>query len=417
MSAFSQNPDQKWSLWLGTGPLQYKGEIGNQFNKLNDYKMGYQVAVSRYLSKSFDVSFDLDLRLLDESGGKSDKWQVFGSVLAPTINLHYKLNNGYLLKENSLFQPYVKVGTGAFVGFTKGVSASNDQKYDDTKIASVLTYGIGTKVKVSEKVSLFAEVNDNLTSSDKFDASTGSKKNDSFRRFTIGVIFRLGKAKDDDNDGVPNRKDKCPETPIGAKVDENGCPIDTDSDGIIDLYDECVDVAGLEAFNGCPDTDGDGVKDSDDECPDTPKGSEVDEKGCVVVVEEIIEEVKPLIPQKITDVPELMVKFEPIYFRTNSAEIDASEKMKLDNMAKLLIKHAIIKDVLLSGHTDPRGSSTYNLKLSEKRAKAVLSYLLNKGVGEKRVQIKALGEAHPVSKQASLKEYQKDRRVEFQLND
>ena len=42
---------------------------------------------------------------------------------------------------------------------------------------------------------------------------------------------------------------------------------DSDGDGIYDKYDACPEVAGLEAFNGCPDTDGDGIQDSEEACP------------------------------------------------------------------------------------------------------------------------------------------------------
>ena len=42
---------------------------------------------------------------------------------------------------------------------------------------------------------------------------------------------------------------------------------DVDGDGIYDLDDACPEVAGLEAFNGCPDADGDAIEDSKDSCP------------------------------------------------------------------------------------------------------------------------------------------------------
>ena len=63
---------------------------------------------------------------------------------------------------------------------------------------------------------------------------------------------------DSDGDGVPDYKDDCPDEAGSAQF--NGCP-DKDGDGIIDKNDECPDVAGLAKFNGCPDTDDDGVPD------------------------------------------------------------------------------------------------------------------------------------------------------------
>lgn len=54
--------------------------------------------------------------------------------------------------------------------------------------------------------------------------------------------------------------------------------IDTDGDGIYDKYDACPEVAGLEAFNGCPDSDGDGIQDSEDACPNEAGPAELN--GC-----------------------------------------------------------------------------------------------------------------------------------------
>jgi len=99
-----------------------------------------------------------------------------------------------------------------------------------------------------------------------------------------GLIFALGGTpRDTDADGVPDKKDKCPGTPHGAKVDATGCPLDTDGDGVFDGLDQCEGTpkgATVDA-KGCPsDADGDGVLDGLDQCPDTPKSATVDAKGC-----------------------------------------------------------------------------------------------------------------------------------------
>jgi len=73
-----------------------------------------------------------------------------------------------------------------------------------------------------------------------------------------------------DRDGVSEKKDKCPDTPPGIVVDENGCPLDIDNDGVPDFKDDCPDVPGDINFAGCADRDGDAIPDKDDYCPDTP---------------------------------------------------------------------------------------------------------------------------------------------------
>ena len=91
---------------------------------------------------------------------------------------------------------------------------------------------------------------------------------DNLWKATVGLEITIGGSKDSDGDGVPDKKDKCPNTPRDIFVDEHGCPIDTDNDGVIDHLDECPTEPGLSSTNGCPDTDRDGIPDKDDACPD-----------------------------------------------------------------------------------------------------------------------------------------------------
>ena len=81
---------------------------------------------------------------------------------------------------------------------------------------------------------------------------------------TLTYTFGDGGAPDADGDGVPDRKDACPN--IAGLEAFDGCP-DSDGDGIIDSQDNCPTNAGSAANGGCPDSDGDGVLDKDDRCP------------------------------------------------------------------------------------------------------------------------------------------------------
>lgn len=88
----------------------------------------------------------------------------------------------------------------------------------------------------------------------------------------------LSEIRDSDNDGVADKKDKCPDTPAGVQVDKTGCPLDKDLDGTADYLDECADAAGPLELKGCPDVDKDGVADAKDRCPDFAGSAEL--KGC-----------------------------------------------------------------------------------------------------------------------------------------
>jgi outer membrane protein OmpA-like peptidoglycan-associated protein len=99
----------------------------------------------------------------------------------------------------------------------------------------------------------------------------------------LSVFAGGGPPADSDGDGVPDRREACPNTPAGATVDARGCPSDSDGDGVLDGLDRCASTprgAHVDA-SGCPlDSDHDGVLDGIDQCPDTPAGATVDARGC-----------------------------------------------------------------------------------------------------------------------------------------
>jgi outer membrane protein OmpA-like peptidoglycan-associated protein len=84
---------------------------------------------------------------------------------------------------------------------------------------------------------------------------------------------------DRDGDGVYDQNDECIDVP--GPVANNGCPYpDLDGDGVLDSADECIDVPGVKENNGCPygDKDEDGVLDNADECIDL--AGPIDNNGC-----------------------------------------------------------------------------------------------------------------------------------------
>lgn len=107
---------------------------------------------------------------------------------------------------------------------------------------------------------------------------------------TMGLAIVIGtnpKDKDKDKDGVLDKYDVCPNTPLNVRVDEMGCPLDYDGDGVPEYLDECPHTPsaayGLVDSVGCPiDTDGDGVADYKDLCPNTPEEAynHIDIHGC-----------------------------------------------------------------------------------------------------------------------------------------
>lgn len=97
-------------------------------------------------------------------------------------------------------------------------------------------------------------------------------------KFTVPHGRRIG-TSDLDADGVPDMADQCID--VAGPKENNGCPYgDKDQDGVLDNADQCIDVAGPLENNGCPygDKDQDGVLDNVDKCIDVPGAKE--NNGC-----------------------------------------------------------------------------------------------------------------------------------------
>ncbi|MGD2151493.1 MAG: OmpA family protein [Desulfobacterales bacterium] len=165
---------------------------------------------------------------------------------------------------------------------------------------------------------------------------------------------------DSDGDGVTDDLDRCPDTPKGVTVDTKGCPLDSDGDGVADYLDKC---------------------------PNTPKGATVDARGCWTYAAVVMYDI-------------------------NSAEIKSEAYPMLDEAVSILKKNPEIK-VEIDGHTDNTGSAAYNMNLSERRAKAVMKYFVDKGVEAERLSTKGFGFTKPAASNKTKEGRAKNRRVEL----
>ena len=222
---------------------------------------------------------------------------------------------------------------------------------------------------------------------------------------------------DNDKDGLLDPDDKCPNQPenFNGFNDEDGCPDDipdTDGDGLLDPDDQCPqqpeDKDGFQDEDGCPDPDNDQdrILDVDDKCPNEPEtvngfedGDGCPDKGLVVVTKEKIQ-----ILQK-------------VFFFTNKATIKKESYEVLNQVANVMIGNPNIKRVRVEGHTDSRGSDSYNKKLSDRRAKSVRQYLIERGVEPERLDGVGYGEEVPIADNATAEGRAENRRVEFTIMD
>ncbi|MDE1207815.1 OmpA family protein [Tenacibaculum larymnensis] len=429
----AQDSDNPWAVGFGVNAVDVRipsdfGDYAKDYIGTSDWNILpsiSRVTVDRYLNDGFTLQLAGSLNKIETFRTEDDMDELYWAIDA---NVKYDLNN--LIGNTGWWDPYVYVGGGY-------TSLADEGE-------GMLNAGAGFNVWF----------NDNLG----MNFQTGGKKEfadkvqDHFQH-SIGLVFKFG-GKDTDGDGVYDKDDACPE--VAGLKEFNGCP-DTDGDGIKDSDDACPEVAGLAALNGCPDADGDGIADKDDACP-TEKGTkanngcpDADGDGVVDGKDKCPNEAGPAAnngcPWPDTDgdgvldkddkcpneagvasnngCPEVVIKEEAvkklnefaraIYFNSGKTSFRKGVTGKLDLIAGIM-KEYPKANFSIQGHTDSSGSNSLNQRLSEKRAKAVLDYLITKGgIDSKRLTSAGFGEDYPIADNKTRAGRAENRRVEIKL--
>jgi len=359
---------------------------------------------------------------------------------------------------------------------TGGYSSTEFEIKDSTANNSKLSgfdIGLGFKLHFSPRVALRLEARDMVYKWDDDQTAEGaSDKSQNSIAYTGGLMFSLGgssKQPDADLDGVPDKKDTCPNTPAGcvvdatgcpvdsdgdnvcdgidtcpntpkgATVDATGCPVDTDKDGVFDGIDQCpgspagctVDATGCPVDSdkdgvcdgldqcantpsgarvdekGCPmDSDGDGVPDGIDQCPNTPAGARVDKDGCPIEVS--------VREQEMLDKGEITAR--DIYFDTGKATLKPESEKTLTEICTILRQWPTLQ-IEIQGHTDSQGSNAFNQKLSEERAAAVREWGAANCQGGNAANYTSAGygETKPIATNKTAAGRALNRRVSFKI--
>lgn len=117
---------------------------------------------------------------------------------------------------------------------------------------------------------------------------------------------------------------------------------------------------------------------------------------------------------------ELRIVLENIYFDFAKYSIKEESTISLNKITKVLTENPNIK-IAINAHTDIRGNAAYNLRLSNKRAKSALNYLIKNGIDKNRLVSKGFGETKPLIDCKTIsctdEEHQSNRRIEFVILD
>ncbi|MDY3344360.1 OmpA family protein [Riemerella anatipestifer] len=422
-----------WSISAGAGvPFVQSADVTSIKNGNGKNLFGYSayVSVDKAITHAFGLNLQYD-RGETRQGAYNTKNTGTGYAARTqydAISLLGDINFSNILRRVDnhsnyrwAIHGYAGVGTLAYRAYSE-VNGGNQRLMTEVKPFRFTSLfgqaGAGVKFKVSRRVDLETRLMYVVTGDDEFDGggSQYSERNkredqvsDNFFNATLGMSLKLGKhvshlmwhdplqeiynkldlatvvpavevckSGDSDNDGVCDDWDRQLDTPAGARVDGAGVALDTDLDGVIDLYDKCVTVAGPASNNGCP-------------------------------------EEAPL-------VKEVNKNFEGIEFALNSDVIRPQSFGKLDNAANIIKGMDSSKQYLVVvGATDTRGSASYNLGLSKRRANAVVKYLVNQGVSASVLKAEGRGkndlkypECNPATKCPEWKN-EANRRVYFEV--
>lgn len=133
--------------------------------------------------------------------------------------------------------------------------------------------------------------------------------------------------------------------------------------------------------------------DASDRCPSTPAGDKVDTAGC-----------------------SLTIRLE-VFFDTNSATIKSESYADLDRVVTFMKETSPAATGVVEGHTDSQGADAANLSLSQRRADAVLKYLVDKGIAANRLSAQGYGETQPVADNGTAEGRAQNRRVVLRRTD
>lgn len=154
------------------------------------------------------------------------------------------------------------------------------------------------------------------------------------------------------------------------------------------------------------DSDRDGVMMDVDECRGTPFNVPVDERGCVVCPEGTLkDELGCYNLVSNTKVYPVHVKFT-----SDSSRISSDYKKEIYQLTEFFIKSRADK-VIIEGHTDNIGGDDYNLKLSQRRADAVVAAMTEYGMSPLRLEAKGFGETKPIADDGTSEGRAQNRRV------
>ena len=302
-----------------------------------------------------------------------------------------------LAKDATNFTGYAPMGLGFQLKAKQGsfLNVFGTFNAEASKLTKVHTnYGVSYSFPLKLKEKKAIALPTAPVQADQDDDGVSNDKDDCPERSGL-LKYKGCPVPDEDGDGINDENDKCPNAE--GTVQYRGCPVpDTDKDGIPDDQDKCPTIAGLAGYNGCaiPDTDKDGINDELDQCPNI--AGVAGNNGC--------EDLQP----KLNDIA------AGLKFDIGQVNIAAKSLQGLDALVQIMTQYPTTS-LVITGHTDNTGTSKINDRLSLLRAKKVQAYLVKKGLAENRTSLIGMADTQPIASNATKEGKAQNRRADLTI--
>jgi OOP family OmpA-OmpF porin len=417
-----------WSFGLQGGTMMPFSVLGGKtaFSK-GLQNVSYGVNLKYQASHAFGIQLDAFRGTLEGNNEKNyggilpvSPFSSFKTELnwAASISAVYTLGNINWSFMSPTMQPYLSLGLG-FANLTPtttnyaGLTESRQPEADVTDM--FIPLGFGIKTHLSKTINLDLGYTTAFVDASNVEGYMkapffGSK----FSYAHAGFEFAIG------NKRKPQLSRHNPPAQLYKKM--------TDNDYIIRALLATSEVNTQKNVNEINrlkeehtkmkmDTDNDGVSDLFDKCPGTEIGVKVDGSGCALPAstKDTITKVYNNTTYIITEEDKKIAKdaVSNLEFEFGKSIIREKSLPYLNKVANLLVKKNI--SLKLGGHTDNVGSENANMNLSKDRAESVKKYLLSQGANSSLIEAVGYGENQPIATNKSAAGRQINRRVEFTL--
>jgi len=247
---YDQEPEATFQpmFSLGMGFHSFQGDImGNKTNPLSG-NVGFRSGMRIHMKENIDLSFLFSNVILSEQASNDQKFK--STINSVGMHLDYTINS--ILKQSRV-SPFLSIGLQSINYQT----TLNEDKLDRAS-SFALPIGGGLILDVSERIKMDVGMHYTVSFADIDQSTEGNTDSYLITTFTLhydlftpspeengyyddsyyaDVNFKALDVADEDGDLVADIDDYCPKTPIGVKVDANGCPLDSDNDGIPNYID------------------------------------------------------------------------------------------------------------------------------------------------------------------------------------